>query len=667
MSERLIIALVVVALLFCCLVLFCCLGALALLPPTQVREVVEEVVATPTPTPAPRIVRTPLAPAERSTEELLAEVEVPERDPVKLATRLKKLDRPIPVVVNETPPRYQVGDREVFWVSNQDTKEHFTITATLRCVTPHVYMWVEEGCEVDQEALEKSARRFEEQTYPTNRAFFGSEWTPGVDNDPHLSILHARGLGDSVAGYYSVADQYSRLINPYSNEREMFYINLDSIQPGTDFYDGVLAHEFQHMIHWALDRNEDTWVNEGLSELASYLNGYSVGGADFFYSRSPDTQLTSWPDGPGEAGPNYGASYLFMAYFLERFGEEAMKAVVAHPANGIAGFEAVLAERGLRFEDVFADWLIANYLDDPHLEDGRYGYRELEVLSPRLDQTHDRYPVQRSTTVHQYGADYIELSGEGDVAIEFRGSTRVKLVPNEPHSGRFYWWSNRGDNSDMTLTRPFDLRGLSQATLEVWLWYDIEEDWDYAYIEVSTDGGRTWDILPGRYTTDTNPTGNSFGHAYTGKSGVEGRDSETEEPIWIKEEVDLTPYVGQEVLIRFEYITDDAVNHVGLCVDDIAIPELGYFYDVEEGEGGWVAEGFIRTDNVLPQRFLVQLIELDSEPRVRRMELDQRQEGRLVVRGLGEEVERAVLVVSGLAPVTTELASYEYSIVPVED
>ncbi len=665
MSERLIVALVVVALLFCCLTL-CCLSALVFLPPTQVREVVEEVVATPTPTPVPRIVRTPLVLAERTTEELLAEVEVPERDLVKLAARLKKLDRPIPVVVNETPPRYEVGDREVFWVSNQDTKEHFTITATLRYMTPHVYMWVEEGCEVDQEALEKSARRFEERTYPTNRAFFGSEWTPGVDNDPHLSILHARGLGEAVAGYYSVADQYSRLINPYSNEREMFYINLDNVQPGTDFYDGVLAHEFQHMIHWALDRNEDTWVNEGLSELASYLNGYSVGGADFFYSRAPDTQLTTWPDGPGEAGPNYGASYLFMAYFLERFGEEAMRAVVAHPANGIAGFDAVLAERGLRFEDVFADWLIANYLDDPKLEDGRYGYRELDVLPPRLDQTHDRYPVQRSTTVHQYGADYIELSQPTkpiDVAIEFRGSTRVKLVPNEPHSGRFYWWSNRGDDSNMTLTRPFDLRGLSQATLEAWLWYDIEEDWDYAYIEVSTDGGRTWDILPGRYTTDTNPTGNSFGHAYTGKSG----DSETEGPAWVKEEVDLTPYVGQEVLIRFEYITDDAVNHVGLCVDDIAIPELGYFYDVEEGEGGWVAEGFIRTDNVLPQRFLVQLIELDSEPRVRRMELDERQEGRLVVRGLGEEVERAVLVVSGLAPVTTELASYEYSIVPVED
>ena len=73
MSERLIVALVVVALLFCCLTL-CCLSALIFLPPTQVREVVEEVVATPTPTPVPRIVRTPLVSAERTTEELLAEV-----------------------------------------------------------------------------------------------------------------------------------------------------------------------------------------------------------------------------------------------------------------------------------------------------------------------------------------------------------------------------------------------------------------------------------------------------------------------------------------------------------------------------------------------------------------------------------------------------------------
>ena len=54
---------------------------------------------------------------------------------------------------------------------------------------------------------------------------------------------------------------------------------------------------------------------------------------------------------------NYGGSFLFMAYFLERFGEEMTQAVVAHPQNGIAGFDAVLSENGYpeRFIDIFGE------------------------------------------------------------------------------------------------------------------------------------------------------------------------------------------------------------------------------------------------------------------------------------------------------------------------
>ncbi len=68
-------------------------------------------------------------------------------------------------------------------------------------------------------------RPLHEKTYPTNREFFGSEWKPGVDSDPRLHILHARGLGENIAGYYSSADEYSQQVNQYSNEREMFYIS----------------------------------------------------------------------------------------------------------------------------------------------------------------------------------------------------------------------------------------------------------------------------------------------------------------------------------------------------------------------------------------------------------------------------------------------------------
>jgi immune inhibitor A len=644
--------------------------------PTAVPAVVQTPVPTPTPVPisvqtpvptpraVPTVVQTPVPPPEPSTEELLAETILPERDLLALTTRLKKPAEPIPGVVNATPPHYEVGDRAEFWINEQATNTYFRSWATLRYITPHVHVWVEDGYDVDQDDLIRSAERFEKETYPTNRHFFGSEWTPGVDNDPHISIFNGNVPG--VGGYYSSADEYSHLVNLYSNEREMFYINLDNARPGNDYYDGILAHEFQHMIHWHTDRNEDTWVNEGLSELAAYLNGYDVGAADRIFSRTPDTQLTAWADDPDVAGPNYGGSYLFMVYLLERFGDEMLRQVVASKADGISGFDEVLADQGLgvTFEDVFADWLIANYLDDPNLGDGRYGYRDLAIERPAVDATYNQYPVQSAATVHQYGTDYIELQASGgDVVVHFTGSTVARLVDNEAHSGSYQWWSNRGDESDTTLTRAFDLTGLEQATLQAWLWYDIEEDYDYAYVEVSTDGGQTWHVLPGKYTTDYNPTGNSFGHAYTGKSGVQVGASEAPDakPLWILEEIDLTPYAGQQILLRFEYITDDAYNSPGFCVDDISIPELGYHYDAEDDDG-WEALGFIRTDNTLPQRYLVQLIELGAETRVRWIELDEAQRGQLVIEGFGDEVERAVLVVSALAPKTTELAGYQYSI-----
>ncbi len=79
-----------------------------------------------------------------------------------------------------------------------------------------------------------------------------------------------------VGGYYAASNEYSQFAHEYSNRREMFLINLNALQPGSERFDGLLAHEFQHMIHWNQDPNEDSWLNEGLSELAWYLNGYGL-------------------------------------------------------------------------------------------------------------------------------------------------------------------------------------------------------------------------------------------------------------------------------------------------------------------------------------------------------------------------------------------------------
>ena len=627
--------------------------------PTIIFPTVESVVdATPTIGPTPIVIREPVMDVGSETEQLIATTDVPVRDLHELAIRLKNLSPETPRTINPSgSPDYPVGTRRLFHVSNVDTDEQFDIHAILEYKTEHVYMWVEEGVRFDLGDLTLAADLFEQASYPTNRAFFGSEWGPGVDNDPHLSILHATGLG-SVAGYYSSADEFVAAVRDDSNEMEMFYINVDSVTINDEFYNGVLAHEFQHMIHWYNDRNEDTWLNEGFSELAMYLNKFDTGSHDYSFASQPDTQLNSWPEHPTPTYANYGAGYLFTSYFLDRFGSDATQALVASHDNSFTSVEGVLRDLGmdLAFEDLFGDWVVANLLDDPGVSDGRYGYADIAPYTFNVEFTYYAfdYPVNRSETVHQYGTDYIELNGDRPLVFRFVGSTQVGLVDTAAHSGDYFWWSNRGDDSNMTLTRAFDLSDVEEASLEFWTWYDIEEDWDYAYVEVSCDFGSTWEILETPSGTDTDPNGNSFGRGYTGRSG--GDSSR-----WIQERVDLSAQAGQEILVRFEFIADDAVNRPGLVLDDISVPEIGYYSDLEEDDGGWEPAGFIRHANVLPQRWLVQLVLEGPETTVERLGLAEDQVGEWLI-PLDSSTDRGVITVSGIAPVTTEMASYSFEI-----
>ncbi|MCJ7737368.1 MAG: immune inhibitor A [Anaerolineae bacterium] len=612
------------------------------------------------PAPTPQITNEPAGDLGAETERLLSEIEVPERDLHDLAIRLRGLPADTPRTINENGLiEYVLGDRRTFVVSNVDTDEQFEVEAILEAKTEHAYMWIETGAEFDAKALNAAAETFESHTYPTNREFFGSEWSPGVDNDIHLTILHAGNLGDSIAGYYSSADEFVATVREDSNEMEMFYINIDNVNINDDFYNGVLAHEFQHMIHWHNDRNEETWLNEGFSELAMELNGFTAGGSDWSFARRPDTQINSWPEGPGTAGANYGAGYLFTAYFLDRFGPDATQALVAHPENGLTSVDAVLQDVGYpgNHEDFFGEWVMANLIDDAEARGGRYVYAEIDPPSFNIETSYSgsSYPANENTTVHQFGTDYIEVTGHEPLVLEFTGSTQIRLVDTEARSGKYVWWSNRGDDSDMALTRSFDLSSVSEATLDFWVWYDIEEDWDYAYVEISPDSGKTWEIMTTPSGTPTNPNGNSFGWAYTGRSGNQST------PTWIHEIIDISEYAGQEVMIRFEYISDDAVNRPGFILDDLAIPEVGYASDLEDDGGGWETTGFLRHANVLPQRWIVQVALFGSEKSVERLELNENQTGEWTI-PLDRQTERAVIAVSAIAPVTTEMASYHYQI-----
>lgn len=587
---------------------------------------------------------------------------VPINDLADLARRLEGKDD-VPQTLSSSGTSLSVGEQGSFWVTNVDTNENFRIAATLRNVTEHVYFWVQDEVSFDQEEANNLVDTFENQIYPTNRDFFGSEWTPGVDGDPHLYILYAGGLGESLAGYFSSADEYHPLAHEYSNAHEMFLLNADNVDLSSEYTYGVLAHEFQHMIHWYRDRNEQTWLNEGFSELASFLNGYDGGGFDFAYVQDPDIQLTDWPTNPGQTPSHYGSAFLFLTYFLDRFGDEATQSLVGHPENGMVSIDEVLAELDERdpvhntpitADDVFMDWVLASFLNDEDVADGRYFYSNYpNAPQPDFTETINRCPQGGITRdVHQYGVDYIRISCPGDFNLHFEGTIQVPVVPEDPYSGDYAFWSNRGDESDMTLTRTFDFtEHQGPLTLNYWTWYDLEEDYDYLYLEASSDG-EDWQILTTPSGTAEDPSGNSYGWGYNGASRG-----------WIQESVDLAQYAGQEVQIRFEYVTDAAVNGEGFLLDDVSIPEVDYFSDFEDGDGGWTAEGWVRIQNLLPQTYRLALISFGRDTTVEYLTLADDNTLTVPVQ-IGEGVDEVVLVVTGATSFTRQKAAYRYSLLP---
>jgi immune inhibitor A len=92
-----------------------------------------------------------------------------------------------------------------------------------------------------------------------------------------------------------------------------------------EFTYGVLAHEFQHMIQFASDRNEDSWIDEGFAEVGYFLNGYEMDAKPWLYTSDPDLQLTAWD--PDNSQPHYGQSFLYLSYFLDRFGRRQPRLV----------------------------------------------------------------------------------------------------------------------------------------------------------------------------------------------------------------------------------------------------------------------------------------------------------------------------------------------------
>lgn len=276
----------------------------------------------------PGVPRTPSPDLEAQID---TRADLPALDPIDLAVRYRKAERAVPTA-RPFAGEPEVGSSREFSIlrltgaaiSHDNPPEVVTISADLMVTSAHAYFYTDDAIDADEDEVQEAAEKFEVDVWPLVTGVFGEPVSPGVDGDPRIVVLQA-DLGGGVGGYVNGDDGYVNELYPLSNEAEIVYLDR-TLRPGGELFSSVLAHELQHLIHQRNDRDEEAWVNEGLSEAAFVLTG-SVSAGVRRFEPAPQTQLNDWP--AQGTGPHYGAGAAFLLYVADRV-EETCRSAASH-------------------------------------------------------------------------------------------------------------------------------------------------------------------------------------------------------------------------------------------------------------------------------------------------------------------------------------------------
>lgn len=348
-----------------------------------------------------------------------------------------------------------VGDQNLFWAYNIGKRSFDTVRAELKAIGTISYVWVAldewnnghvTSTEVNaiENALEhstggtsldssKGVLQIDRQVYgdPPN---INSSFQKGRgDGKTHFLICDIQDGwtpgGSYVAGFFfSVdVDPNSGSVNT-SNRRDMLYIDS---YPGI-FYSGqrrtsvalsTLAHEFQHLIHWNYNPSEITFFNEGLSEYAESLCGFSLRSAAGYFG-NVNVMLTGWTS----TIEDYSRAALWTRYIAEQYGLGFIRNFTQNTTGGIQGFEQSLSKSGYikTFALTVTNFFTANWVGAAG-SDSSYRYKTPLGLRPTLKTDYTDPNVQRLDTLILQGAQYVSFASAKNFRITFTLPTGVAV------------------------------------------------------------------------------------------------------------------------------------------------------------------------------------------------------------------------------------------------
>ncbi|MDF2548688.1 MAG: peptidase [Anaerosolibacter sp.] len=507
------------------------------------------------------------------------------------------------------------GSQDSNFTTNLGTKkfldyELYFKDFTLRSRGDNVEIWVANDLSfpddrpahvITQEQVDRMRDTFDEVVYPTDTEFFG---TPDSHDGSH-AVLSAAGYVPE--NYYASEDGKERVIILVDNVPDEQYYDPSYPFFVAGFYWGTLeyyidrniitidskdwatrldttflpttAHEFQHLIHADNSPGEDTWINEGMSDFAEYLcfDEHPWGHVNYFLDH-PENSLIYWDEYYGsETGPetlaDYGQAYLMQLYLFEQYGKEFTRALAQSPEIGIESLNNLLLKDDTDdrdFNDIFRDMNTALVVDSEQPGAGRYNFKTIDLQVDFTDAA-----LHAKDGVPAWGSDFLEIKNANRIVqMNMNGVALLPATPTvweavyEPVGGETVLWGNNGDDKDNFLIFEADLNGIENATLTFDHLVQIEAFWDFGFVQVSTDDGKTWTSLSNENTTsEIDPDGAASIRAnLPGFTGVNND--------WQNESFDLSEYAGQKVYIAFRYMTDSAVNEAGWFIKDISISEI---------------------------------------------------------------------------------------------
>ncbi|MFX1591355.1 MAG: hypothetical protein ACFFCL_01560 [Promethearchaeota archaeon] len=368
-------------------------------------------------------------------------------------------------------------------------------------------------------------------------------------------------------------------------------------------YDSTTAHEYQHLIHRDYQPAPAAFMNEGCSMFAEFLCGYGISVAHVnSYMATPDNSLTVWGDHGGiNILADYGVVALWTTYLSDHYGgPDIIRGYVQSGIPGIEGINAALAANGFTedFYDVYHDWRLANLIRSGM---GKYNYFSINLNDYDPIYIHEEVglpvPWKKGTDygttittlgydtgvsmIGPYGTDYIEFTGWGKPGvISFDGDDDAYLGWQPVPDG---FWSAFGDLEDKWLTGEGYVDP-ADPELTLITMYNIEEGWDFGFVQVSTDGGQTWVSLENEYTTSEHE--GTHDDIIAQFPGLTGQSPGWATDEWTTMTFDLSAWSGETVMFNFRYMTDWGTTLDGWYIHEAGVSgvPMALEYEVAEAD-----------------------------------------------------------------------------------